>query len=338
MRHVRAAAGRGWRAAWLAGAVLLAMAPAAHAQDDFVRGAGAFEQGRFTVMAAPADEPLARALLREALARDSFPGLPRPSQRVLIQVAPDRRSFGALVGDGAPEWGAAFAIPAEQRIIMQGSTAASDAGDPLRVLRHELAHLALHEFLGALAPRWFDEGYASYAAGEWDREQVIATNLALAVRGVPSLMALDSGFYAGSARADAAYALAHRAVAELAALDPERGLTLLLRYWRSEGSFERALRRAYGLTQGQFERHFRDRTRRRYGGLALVTDVTLAAALLVFIVGPFYVIRRRRDKARLREMLAADAEAERRERESAIEQLLKQVAPTSDDGPTLRED
>jgi hypothetical protein len=50
------------------------------------------------------------------------------------------------------------------------------------------------------------------------------------------------------------------------------------------------------------------------------------------------VIRRRRDKARLREMLAADAEAERRERESAIEQLLKQVAPTSDDGPTLRED
>ena len=29
------------------------------------------------------------------------------------------------------------------------------------VLRHELAHLALHEALGDLPPRWFDEGYAS---------------------------------------------------------------------------------------------------------------------------------------------------------------------------------
>jgi hypothetical protein len=310
----------------------------AHAQVETLSGAARYEQGRFTVLAFPGDEALARSLLREALGRDSFPGLPRPSQRILIQLAPNRRAFRDLIGEGAPEWGAAFALPAEQRIIMQGSGASSEAGDPVRVLRHELAHLALHEHLGALAPRWFDEGYASYAAGEWDREQVIATNLALAVRGVPSLLALDSGFYAGSARADAAYALAHRAVAELAALDPDRGLTLLLRYWRAEGSFERALRRAYGLTQGQFEQRFRDRTRRRYGGLALVTDVTLAAALLVFIVGPFYVIRRRRDKARLREMLAADAEAERRERESAIEQLLKQVAPSSEEGPTLRED
>jgi len=309
----------------------------AHAQGEALRGAGQYEQGRFTVVAFPGDEALARSLLREALARDSFPGLPRPRARIRIEVAPDRRTFRALLGEGAPEWGAAFAIPAEDRIIMQGSGASSEAGDPRRVLRHELAHLALHEHLGALAPRWFDEGYASYAAGEWDREQVIATNLALAVRGVPSLQALDSGFYAGSARADAAYALAHRAVAELAALDPDRGLTLLLRYWRTEGSFERAVRRAYGLTQGQFEQRFRDRTRRRYGGLALVTDVTLAAALLVFIVGPFYVIRRRRDKARLRAMLVADAEAERRERESAIEQLLKQVAPSSEGGPTLRE-
>ncbi|MFP5355115.1 MAG: hypothetical protein ACLGIK_08170, partial [Gemmatimonadota bacterium] len=61
---------------------------------------------------------------------------------------------------------------------MQGRRASSDAGDPIRVLRHELAHLALHEYLGDLPTRWFDEGYASYAAGEWDRDRVIATNLA----------------------------------------------------------------------------------------------------------------------------------------------------------------
>lgn len=277
-------------------------------------------------------------MLAAAVQQDTFPGLPRPVERLLIQIAPDRAAFRSWIGDGAPEWGAAFAIPAERRIIMQGSAAPSAAGDPLRVLRHELAHLALHEFLGPATPRWFDEGYASFAAGEWDREQVIATNVALAWRGVPSLAALDSGFYAGSSRADASYALSHRAVAELAELDRTGGLTLLLRYWKEEGDFERALRRAYGLTQGQFEQRFRDRTRRRYGGLALATDATIAAVIMVFVIGPFYFIRRRRDKARMAAMLAADAEAERRERESALEQLLRDVTPTSSDGPTLKED
>lgn len=319
---------------------LLAIAIALAAPREVVAQIRAtrIERGRFSVDAFPGDEALARSLLEQALAADTFPGLPRPSERVLIQVAPDHRAFRDLVGAGAVEWGAAYAIPDERRIIMQGSGASSQAGNPLRVLRHELAHLALHEYLGALPPRWFDEGYASYAAGEWDREQAISANLALAVRGVPSLLALDSGFYSGSLRADAAYALAHRAVAELADLDPRGGLTLLLRYWKQEGNFDRALRRAYGLTQEQFETRFRDRTRRRYGGLALVTDVTIVAVVLLFFVGPFYVVRRRRDKARLRAMLAADAEAERRERDSAIEQLLKQVAPSASDGPTLRDD
>ena len=291
-------------------------------------------QGRFTVEASPGDETLARSVLSAAVSSDTFPGLPRPQDPLLIQIAPDERAFRQWVGGGAPEWGAAFAIPGEHRIVMQGSRASSQAGDPMLVLRHELAHLALHEYMGDLAPRWFDEGYASYASGEWDRDQVIATNLALAMRGVPSLAALDSGFLAGAARADAAYALAYRAVAELAELDPQRGLTLLLRYWREEGSFERGLRQAYGLTQGDFEKRFRDRTRRRYGGLALFADVTIAALLMVFVAGPFYVIRRRRDKARLAAMLAADAEAERRERESTIERLLVQLSPPPTEPPS----
>src|SRR5918997_505454 len=72
-----------------------------------------------------------------------------------------------------------------------GQRAGSDAGDPIEVLRHELAHLALHEWMGALPPRWFDEGYASYAANEWGRDELLATNLALFLRRMPSLDGLD---------------------------------------------------------------------------------------------------------------------------------------------------
>jgi hypothetical protein len=289
-----------------------------------------YDQGRFTVGAAPHDAVLARSLLSSAVARDSFPWLRRPTARVLILIAPDRRRFAELIGPHAPEYGAAIAIPSEQRIVMQGSRAGSDAGDPLVVLRHELAHLALHEAMGDIPPRWFDEGYASYAAGEWGREEVIATNIALAWKGVPSLAALDSAFYGGAARASGAYALAHRAVVELAALDHERGLTLFFRYWRDSRDFDIAVRRAFTLTQAQFEERWRRQTRRRYGALAIFADFTIASVILLFLLVPLYISRRKRNKVRLAVMSAVEAETEAKERADAIETLLKSVGPQVD--------
>lgn len=286
-----------------------------------------FERGRFTVGAASHDATLARAVLSAATARDSFPWLPRPTAAVLILIAPDRRRFAELIGPRAPEYGAAIAVPAESRIVMQGSRAGSDAGDPIQVLRHELAHLALHEAMGDVPPRWFSEGYASLAAGEWGREEVIATNLALAWRGVPSLAALDSAFYGGAARASGAYALAHRAVVELASLDPERGLGLFFGYWRDTGELDVAIRRAYNMTQSQFEDRFRRVTRRRYGALAIFADLTIGAIVLMVLLIPLHFSRRRRNRERLARMAAIEEAAEGRERDDAIEALLKSVNP-----------
>jgi hypothetical protein len=52
--------------------------------------------------------------------------------------------------------------------------------------------------------------------------------VALLARGMPSLDSLDEGFRAGASAAEESYALAFRAVADLAALDRERGLALPL--------------------------------------------------------------------------------------------------------------
>ncbi|HWG52252.1 MAG TPA: hypothetical protein VN677_03025 [Gemmatimonadaceae bacterium] len=285
------------------------------------------DRGRFTVVAYPADVRLARALLDSATARDTFPGLPRPRTRALIAVAPDARRFRQWAGPAAPEWGAAIAVPDEQRIVMQGGNAGSDAGNPFRVLRHELAHLALHEYLGDRPPRWFDEGYASYAAAEWGRDDALATNLSLALHGVPSLDSLDAGFQSNVSRADASYALSYRAVADLASLDPERGLTLFFRYWKDTGSMDVAIRRAYGLTQSAFEAEWRSRTMHRYGILALLANVTVIMALLGFVIVPLYVVRMRRRRRALAALLAADAAAERAARASALAALLADGSP-----------
>jgi hypothetical protein len=220
-------------------------------------------------------------------------------------------------------------------VIIQGRAAGSEAGDPLETLRHELAHLALYERLGSRPPRWFQEGYASVAAREWRRDDVLATNVALALRGVPTFEQLEASFAGGSATAQSAYALSYRAVAELASLDPERGLTLLFEYWVDARTLDAAIRRAFGMTLAGFEKEFQKRVRRRYGVLALVADLSLVFLVTGVALLPFFASRRARDRRRLREMLAADAAAEQAERDSVLAVMLgpEPDPPPSTDHP-----
>jgi hypothetical protein len=290
-------------------------------------------EGRFTVVAGRDDAVLARSLLEYALQTDTFPGLPRPRAPVTIAIAADGRQFRQLIGPTVPEWGSAVAFPHANRIVMQGR-GGGRTGDPLEVLRHELAHLALYEALGDLTPRWFDEGYASFAAREWSREDALRTNLALVIRGTPTLDELEHWFSGGTSRAEAAYALSYRAVAELAELDRRRGLAVLFREWARTEKLDTAIRNAYGLTLAGFERRWRDRTRRRYGGLAALADVTLGALLVVVAVLPLYVARRRRDRRRMAALVAADEAAERAARESGVTTFLRPDAGNGGLGAT----
>lgn len=318
-RRRAVALAHGIRLAAGAVALLLALGRPARAQDDAPKR---LDSGRFTAVYYPNDDLLARSLLRSAVANDTFPWLPRPKQRVLIAIAPDAAKFREWAGPEAPEWGAALAFPESRRVIMQGRGGRGDAGDPIEVLRHELAHLVLHEYLGNRPPRWFDEGYASFAAREWRRDDVLSANVALALRGTPTLDQLDEGFRGGSVAAQSAYALSYRAVSELASLDSERGLRLFFGYWMSGRTLDGSVRQAFGMTLSGFEKQFQQRTRRRYGGLALFADFSVAMLVLTFLLLPFVWSRRSRDRKRMAAMVAADEAAERAERESAIAALL----------------
>jgi hypothetical protein len=276
-------------------------------------------------------------MVESAERTDTFPGLPRPREAIHIDVAGDAATFRALIGPSAPEWGVAVAFPRSQRIVMQGRYAGAEEGNPLEILRHEIAHLALHEALGELPPRWFDEGYAAYSAQEWGREEMLATNFALVLRGIPSLDSLDNRFYSGAQRATGAYALAYTAVAEMAALDRDRGLALFFEHWRRTRSMDNAVRAAYGITLAGFEARWRSRTRRRYGALALVTDLAIVGTGVVGLLLPLQHLQRRRRKQRLAAMREAELAVERAQRERALEEILRGSAdaPRPEGGPTV---
>jgi len=309
----------------MAGVLALAPMQASVAQilPTITAGDGVrLDSGRFTVVAERRDLRMANAILGYAVARDTFPGLPKPRANVLIAIAPTAEMFRAWVGPSAPEWGAAIAIPDERRIVMQGSYGHSDAGNPEVVLRHELAHLALHEFMGNAPPRWFDEGYASVSAAEWSRTTALETSVSMAWRSLPDADALNAGFFGGASRAEYTYALSHLAVAELQAIDQKRGLANFFEGWKRTGSFDRALRQAYGMTAQGFDAYWHQRVRRQYGALALVANLSLAFSFLGLALGPLYWSKRRRNHRRLEIMRATEAVQEAAARRSALQALL----------------
>jgi hypothetical protein len=253
------------------------------------------------------DEMGARLLQSVAMA----PPLPALSPDVLVRaapiriyLAPDEQTFARLTGGRAPEWGAGVADPEQAIIILPAyvSTRGSMMQLPA-VLRHEIAHVALQHELEALAiPRWFSEGYATWAAGQLDFEAGWLLRLAFLTGNAPPLDSLILDWPSHATDARVAYLLSASAIEWLHARGGERALRLFFADWKRLGRFDQALRATYGLTPGQLERYWSRDVRRRYGWLLFFGQATVAWAVLTLLALILFAIRRRRDRRKLRQL------------------------------------
>jgi len=173
----------------------------------------------------------------------------------------------------------------------------ADVDDIYGTLRHELAHLALHQAVPVRVPLWFDEGYAAWAAGEWERLGALELNLAVVRGAVPDLRGLDGALRGSATTADAAYALAVSAVTELARRNPSGSIAPLLQRLMAGHDFEASVLATTGLTLSQFERGWQRRVRQRY---SLATWLLAGGGWGVVALSAWVLVRvrRRADRAR----------------------------------------
>lgn len=275
-----------------------------------VGGQTVLEGRRAVVVHWPGDSLRARRLLEGIVSLGPLPGLPSglPEAPVRVVLAPSEAVLDSLLGGGVPEWGAGFADPSTRTIVLPAYPSdRTRFGDPARVLRHEWAHLALHDHVGAVRiPRWFDEGYAEWATGGWDASEAWRLRVAFAVGNVPSLDSLTLRFPGDATSARLAYLLSATAVDYLVEASGIRGLRILLDGIRETESFERAFRRTYGATVAQFEEDWRKHVKERYGWLLVLSHSAvfwLAASVLLVVL---FWIRRRRDRRKMAKLRATE--------------------------------
>ncbi len=252
--------------------------------------------GRVTAVAWPGQERLATALAEAADRAPPFPGVgPLPNRPIRLILAPTRADFDSLTHGRMPPWSEGAAFPEAGTIVLR-------AAGPLdrlnAALRHELAHLALHWRVGHALPLWFDEGYAAFAAAEWDRLDALHLNWQVA-RGVHmDLDEVDRALRSDASDAQTAYALATTAVLLLNRWGGARGLGLLIDRLEAAPSFDAALRATYHVTEDDFEARWERDVATRYGVLSWAGAVGLFWAVMALMLIWLVRVRRQRDRIR----------------------------------------
>lgn len=263
--------------------------------------------GPATIRFEPGDSILAQAVAERIRTQ---PPLPAISDTIpwgaTVFLPRTEAAIEALLGGARAEWSAALARPADGWIILPAGRGEPTGRRDLigEVLRHEWAHIGLHQAVGGYrGPRWFVEGYAQWAAG-WDSESAWRLRIALATNDSLSLNALTLRWPRERAEAEIAYLVAATVVDYLVEQSGERGLGIFIERWAESGDFEAALRSTYGLTSGRLEEDWARWAKELYGWLYVLTRSGVGWGLLA---GLFFLLVWARRRYRKDQMAALRA-------------------------------
>jgi hypothetical protein len=205
---------------------------------------------------------------------------------------------GAAVTQRAGASSVESADPAHHTRIVVAVTAQGRRQDRVRVLLHELAHVATAAKSDSRAPRWLDEGIARVVANEDSTTDLTALATARLGNRLLPLSALEATFPGRSDLAQLAYAESARAVAVILDRGGPGAVGRVLAYLASGNDLDDALLSATGRRAWQLDVDVERSIPmwRAAAVLGLETDLAFAACAAVVAWAGWRARRRIRDR------------------------------------------
>jgi len=213
---------------------------------------------------------------------------------------------------GVPVWAAGVAHSESGEIVIAQHAPDGSRTDLDSLLRHELAHVALHRATGGQPiPRWFHEGIAESFGNGVDllRSQTLAG--AIFGPGVPPLEQLEDNIRGSDPiSATVGYAAARDFVNYLRDRDASDGAQLrqVLTELRHGRSFDAALVKVYGKNLGELDAEWRSGLTGRYSWFPVISSGGLPFAVLSPLMVVAMIRRRRVLRAGWDRLAREDAE------------------------------
>jgi hypothetical protein len=291
------------RCALLGGALLGAMAcraASAASAPGPAAAAGSTPAPRLVIAAPARLMPAARSLGSLPAAQFAgemlLLGLKDPGPPIHVWLAPE----GSPPARAVPDWVAGYASDAGGGwvVLLPARSPSYPSSSLAGVLRHEVAHVLIHRAAGGRPlPRWFDEGVAMIAGGDWGLNDRTRLALAQLSAGRVPLAELDRRFAGNPGEVETAYAVAggfvHYILTRHGADAAARILAAVSRGLRFEPAFERSLGQPLAEVEAAF---WAEPSIERWLPLLTSPAVLWTAVTLLALLA--FVFRHRRDAAR----------------------------------------
>lgn len=228
-------------------------------------------------------EQITREELPRLMAELGLPSL----HPIEIVVTDDARAYDASLTRQLPEWGVAFAILEEQRILVDVDRATRAYNSLDEVVPHELSHLLVRQRVpNAQLPLWFAEGLAQWQAREWSLLDGWQLMQNVWSGSAPRLEDIARQYPRHEEPAQEAYRVSYAAFTDLFIEPGFDKLPEFLGVVEARESFGVGFREYWGFSVADYAAYFQDDIEKRYRtkALAFQTGPLFGFAALVFVV------------------------------------------------------
>jgi hypothetical protein len=215
--------------------------------------------------------------------------------RIRISIL-DEKEFNKDYGNILPEWGVGFAIPKKNLILLKFPSSFNNPPRLKFIVGHEIAHILIHRKARTSIPRWFDEGTAIYLSRELNFMDEIKLSMAVLLKKIIPLEALEENFPYSGEQAYLAYIESVSAVNYLVEQDGPYIINQILVETKKSHSFEDGFLIATKMDVNIFELEWKDYLSKRFKITLLLKPnlLFLIIATFVIILGIIKKLRRRR--------------------------------------------